>query len=72
MKVESSDQLPCPFYIQLLMSFISFIQPVGGGMFGRSLAETVRFESTRGGGYVPFIVQKCVDFIRANGKPSCF
>ena len=41
-------------------------------MFGRSLAETVRFESTRGGGYVPFIVQKCVDFIRANGKPSCF
>ena len=56
----------------MLISFISFIQPVGGGMFGRSLAETVRFETRRGGGYVPFIVQKCVDFIRANGKPNCF
>lgn len=41
--------------------------PVGGGMFGRSLAETVRFEARRGGGYVPLIVEKCVDFIRANG-----
>lgn len=41
--------------------------PVGGGMFGRSLAETVRFETRRGGGYVPLIVQKCVDFIKANG-----
>ena len=40
-------------------------------MFGRSLAETVRFETRRGGGYVPFIVQKCVDFIRANGKHVC-
>ena len=47
---------------------MTFIQPVGGGMFGRSLAETMRFETSRGGGYVPFIVQKCVDFIRANGK----
>ena len=40
-------------------------------MFGRSLAETVRFETRRGGGYVPLIVQKCVDFIRANGKHVC-
>ena len=40
-------------------------------MFGRSLAETVRFETRRGGGYVPLIVQKCVDFIRANGKHTC-
>ena len=37
-------------------------------MFGRSLAETVKSEMRRGGGYVPHIVQKCVDFIRANGK----
>lgn len=36
-------------------------------MFGRSLAETVRFETRRGGGYVPLIVLKCVDFIKANG-----
>ena len=40
-------------------------------MFGRSLAETVRFETRRGGGYVPFIVLKCVDFIRLNGKHVC-
>lgn len=41
--------------------------PVGGGMFGRSLAETVKFETRRGGGYVPLIVSKCVNFIKANG-----
>lgn len=44
------------------------LQPFGGGMFGRSLAETVKFETRRGGGYVPLIVHKCVDFIRAHGK----
>lgn len=37
-------------------------------MFGRSLAETVKFETRRGGGYVPLIVYKCVDFIKAHGK----
>ncbi|XP_068702221.1 rho GTPase-activating protein 24-like isoform X1 [Montipora capricornis] len=41
--------------------------PVGGGMFGRSLAETVKFEMRRGGGCVPLIVYKCVDFIKAHG-----
>ncbi|XP_067042221.1 rho GTPase-activating protein 24-like isoform X1 [Acropora muricata] len=41
--------------------------PVGGGMFGRSLAETVKFEKRRGGGCVPLIVHKCVDFIIAHG-----
>ena len=49
---------------------ISFLQPVGGGMFGRSLAETVKFETRRGGGYVPLIVSKCVNFIKANGKKN--
>ena len=38
-------------------------------MFGRSLAETVKFEKRRGGGCVPLIVHKCVDFIIAHGKP---
>lgn len=37
-------------------------------MFGRSLAETVKFEARRGGGYVPLIVSKCVNFIKTNGK----
>ena len=50
----------------------SFIQPVGGGMFGRSLAETVKAEMRRGGGYVPLIVHKCVDFIKANGKSTVY
>ena len=44
------------------------MQPVGGGMFGRHLAETVKFETRRGGGFVPLIVQKCADFIRAHGE----
>lgn len=48
------------------------LQPFGGGMFGRSLAETVKFETRRGGGYVPLIVHKCVDFIRAHGKSFRF
>ena len=39
-------------------------------MFGRSLAETVKFEARRGGGYVPLVVHKCVDFIRAHGKKN--
>lgn len=46
------------------------MQPVGGGMFGRSLAETLKFEARRGGGYVPHVVHKCVDFIKAHGKKS--
>ena len=66
MKNVKHLQLQCPFYQQAFS--VTFIQPVGGGMFGRSLAETVKFETSRGRGYVPFIVQKCVDFIRANGK----
>lgn len=52
--------------------FKFLLQPFGGGMFGRSLAETVKFETRRGGGYVPLIVHKCVDFIRAHGKSFRF
>lgn len=37
-------------------------------MFGRSLVEIVKFEVRRGGGYVFFIVFKCVNFIKINGK----
>ena len=36
-------------------------------MFGRSLAETVKFEARRGGGFIPIVVDKCVDFIRKQG-----
>ena len=37
-------------------------------MFGRALAETVKFESRMGGGFVPIVVEKCVNFIRENGE----
>jgi len=38
--------------------------PVGGGMFGRALDQTVKVDSRRGGGIVPIIIEKCVDCIR--------
>ncbi|XP_002158700.2 rho GTPase-activating protein 24 isoform X1 [Hydra vulgaris] len=41
--------------------------PFGGGMFGRSIAETVKIDSLKGGGMVPIIVEKCVEFIRKYG-----
>lgn len=39
-------------------------------MFGRSLAETIKFETRRGGGCVPLVVSKCVEFIKTYGKRS--
>eukprot|EP00794_Sanderia_malayensis_P007477 gene7477-8306_t len=38
--------------------------PMGGGMFGRSLEDTIRVDSRRGGGMVPILVEKCVECIR--------
>lgn len=43
-------------------------EPYGGAMFGRSLEETVTIEKKfGGGGYVPFIVYKCCEYVRKNG-----
>lgn len=42
---------------------------MGGGMFGRSINETVRSEASRGGGMVPIVVEKCVNYLRAEGNP---
>ena len=36
-------------------------------MFGRYLAETIKFEKRLGGGFVPIIVEKCVEFITEKG-----
>jgi len=41
--------------------------PSGGGMFGRSLIETIRIDSQRGGGMVPIIVEKCVTYLKKAG-----
>ncbi|XP_058960780.2 rho GTPase-activating protein 24 [Pocillopora verrucosa] len=61
----ASSQQEMDEWIQAINRII--YAPVGGGMFGRSLAETVKFEARRGGGYVPLIVSKCVNFIKTNG-----
>ena len=37
-------------------------------MIGRSIEDTVRVDSRRGGGMVPIMVEKCVEFIRNVGK----
>lgn len=44
-----------------------FLQPIGGGMFGRNLAETVVHEARKTGGYIPIFVERCVEFIREKG-----
>ncbi|XP_057313070.1 rho GTPase-activating protein 24-like [Hydractinia symbiolongicarpus] len=41
--------------------------PLGGGMFGRSIIETVKLDSRKGGGMVPIIVEQCVEYIRKIG-----
>ena len=43
------------------------IQPYGGGMFGRSLEETMQVEARLGGTYVPVLLHRCINFIREHG-----
>ncbi|KAK3736407.1 hypothetical protein QZH41_017912, partial [Actinostola sp. cb2023] len=42
-------------------------QPFGGGMFGGDLAETVKLEARKGGGFVPIIMDTCIGKIRQDG-----
>ena len=42
-------------------------QPYGGGMFGRSLDETMQVEARLGGAYVPVLLHRCVKFIKEHG-----
>jgi hypothetical protein len=39
-------------------------EPYGGGMFGRSLEETMAVETRLGGSYVPIFLHRCVTFLR--------
>ena len=48
----------CPLYL---------FQPYGGGMFGRSLQETMEVEARLGGTYVPILLHRCVKFIQEHG-----
>ena len=45
------------------------VQPYGGGMFGRSLEETMAVEMRLGGGYIPMFLHRCVAFLREHGGP---
>ncbi len=47
------------------------LQPYGGGMFGRSLEETMQVEARLGGTYVPVLIHRCVKFIREHGMYVC-
>ena len=42
-------------------------QPYGGGMFGRSLEETMQVEARLGGNYVPVLLHRCIKFVRDHG-----
>ena len=44
------------------------LQPYGGGMFGRSLEETLQVEARLGGSFVPVLIHRCVKFIRDHGE----
>lgn len=37
-------------------------------MFGRAIDQTVRVDKRRGGGIVPIIIEKCVEYLRHFGK----
>lgn len=41
-------------------------------MFGRSIKETLKIESHRGGGMTPIIVELCVEYIRKHGMSISF
>ena len=43
-------------------------QPYGGGMFGRSLEETMAVETRLGGGYIPILLHRCITFLRQHGR----
>lgn len=43
------------------------VQPYGGGMFGRSLEETMAVETRLGGGYIPILLHRCITFLRQHG-----
>ncbi|EDO49792.1 predicted protein, partial [Nematostella vectensis] len=42
-------------------------KPYGGGMFGGDLCETVKFEARKGGGFVPIVVDVCIEYIKKYG-----
>jgi len=47
---------------------ITTTQPYGGAMFGRPIADTVELEKEfGGGGYVPFILDKCCQYVKEKG-----
>ncbi|XP_052426901.1 rho GTPase-activating protein 22 [Carassius gibelio] len=41
--------------------------PLGGGIFGQRLEDTVQYESKFGPRLAPLVVEQCVDFIREQG-----
>ena len=41
-------------------------------MFGRNLSETVTHEARKIGGYIPILVERCVEFIREKGLSDKF
>lgn len=41
-------------------------------MFGRNLTETVKYEARKTGGFIPVIVERCVEFIREKGLSGVF
>ena len=46
-------------------------QPMGGGMFGRPINETMQIDCRRGAGMVPILVELCVEYIKKHGM-VCF
>ena len=68
---EVSHTHLCTAHYVILLLPILYEQPFGGGMFGRSLEETLQVEARLGGSFVPVLVHKCVKFIKEHGKLTC-
>ncbi|XP_065906715.1 rho GTPase-activating protein 24-like isoform X2 [Dysidea avara] len=59
-----------PFETQAWVAAITRVmyEPFGGAMFGRPIVETVAIEKEfGGGGYVPFIVDRCCEYVKEKG-----
>ncbi|CAB3998928.1 rho GTPase-activating 24 isoform X1 [Paramuricea clavata] len=63
--LSASSEMERDKWMQVIERII--YAPIGGGMFGRNLAETVMHEFRKTGGYIPIFVERCVEFIREKG-----
>ena len=64
---EDPPPIPSSSPFTFHLPYLPPSQPYGGGMFGRSLEETMQVEARLGGNYVPVLLHRCIKFVRDQG-----